>query len=504
MKTARASLRLPFFLTGARTRSAGRCYLDVAGPRSRRASADGDLLTQYRVAAMTLRAHEDKTYRGANIASLTVPWGQAINADEAGVGGYHLVWARDLYQVSTAQIAIGDTRRRRALAGLPLRRPAEARRLVPAELAARRHAVLGLAATRRGRVPDRARVAARPQRRATYARPRQARRGLHRRAAARPRRRSAGRRRAATRRRTIAAEIAGLTAAAVARAAQRRRDLRRALPGRRRRVAAARRGRGRSPRPARTATAATSSASTTTATRTTATRSTSTTAAGTWDERSIVDAGFLDLVRLGVKRADDPFVTALAARGRRGDPRTRRTGRLLPLQPRRLRREGRRLALRRDRRRAAVAAADRRARRVRAGRRARRGLAPADDGRDRQRGLDDPRAGLGPARRVRLPSSARARARATPLAWSMARLPAAGRSRSTPGRPVETPSVVADRYARGTLPAGAVADRHVARPTARRPTRRPSTVGGHDERAATSTSTRAGTTSRGSPAARSA
>ena len=38
-----------------------------------------------------------------------MPWGQAVNANEAGVGGYHLVWARDLYQVSTAQIAIGDS-----------------------------------------------------------------------------------------------------------------------------------------------------------------------------------------------------------------------------------------------------------------------------------------------------------------------------------------------------------------------------------------------------------
>ena len=31
---------------------------------------------------------------------------------------------------------------------------------------------------------------------------------------------------------------------------------------------------------------------------------------GQWDERSIVDAGFLDLVRLGVKKPNDPFVTA--------------------------------------------------------------------------------------------------------------------------------------------------------------------------------------------------
>ena len=70
---------------------------------------DAGLLTQYDVAVMSLRAHEDKTYRGANIASLTVPWGEASNADEPGVGGYHLVWARDLYQIASAQIAVGDT-----------------------------------------------------------------------------------------------------------------------------------------------------------------------------------------------------------------------------------------------------------------------------------------------------------------------------------------------------------------------------------------------------------
>ena len=37
---------------------------------------------------------------------------------------------------------------------------------------------------------------------------------------------------------------------------------------------------------------------------------------GTYDERAIVDGGFLDLVRLGVKRADDPFVVgSLPERG---------------------------------------------------------------------------------------------------------------------------------------------------------------------------------------------
>ncbi len=63
---------------------------------------------QFNMAAMILKAHEDKTHRGANIASLSVPWGGGANANEKNVGGYHLVWSRDLYQVATAFMALGD------------------------------------------------------------------------------------------------------------------------------------------------------------------------------------------------------------------------------------------------------------------------------------------------------------------------------------------------------------------------------------------------------------
>ena len=63
---------------------------------------------QFNMAAMILKAHEDKTNRGANIASLSVPWGGGANANETDVGGYHLVWSRDLYQVATAFMALGD------------------------------------------------------------------------------------------------------------------------------------------------------------------------------------------------------------------------------------------------------------------------------------------------------------------------------------------------------------------------------------------------------------
>lgn len=63
---------------------------------------------QFNMAAMVLKAQEDKTVRGANVASLTIPWGGGANANEDVGGGYHLVWARDLYHVFTAYLAIGD------------------------------------------------------------------------------------------------------------------------------------------------------------------------------------------------------------------------------------------------------------------------------------------------------------------------------------------------------------------------------------------------------------
>jgi len=63
---------------------------------------------QFRLAAMVLKAHEDKTFRGAMIASMSIPWGFAVKSDTPGVGGYHLVWARDLYEAATGLLAAGD------------------------------------------------------------------------------------------------------------------------------------------------------------------------------------------------------------------------------------------------------------------------------------------------------------------------------------------------------------------------------------------------------------
>jgi glucoamylase len=77
----------------------------LAGLKPAPASADA---TTYNVSVMALAAHEDKTYRGGYVASPTMPWVWGTGLENPS-GAYHLVWARDLYQIATALFAAGDT-----------------------------------------------------------------------------------------------------------------------------------------------------------------------------------------------------------------------------------------------------------------------------------------------------------------------------------------------------------------------------------------------------------
>ncbi|MFI5421724.1 MAG: glycoside hydrolase family 15 protein, partial [Nitrososphaerales archaeon] len=52
-------------------------------------------------------AHEDKTYPGAMIASLSIPWGESKGDEDKG--GYHLVWTRDMIYNALALLAVGNT-----------------------------------------------------------------------------------------------------------------------------------------------------------------------------------------------------------------------------------------------------------------------------------------------------------------------------------------------------------------------------------------------------------
>src|SRR5215216_4757059 len=83
-------------------------YLASLEPAPASVGSSGGLEhTTYDVSAMTLAAHEDKTYRGAYIASPTMPWVWGTGLENPS-GAYHLVWSRDLYQIATALLAAGD------------------------------------------------------------------------------------------------------------------------------------------------------------------------------------------------------------------------------------------------------------------------------------------------------------------------------------------------------------------------------------------------------------
>jgi glucan 1,4-alpha-glucosidase len=69
------------------------------------------LESEYYVSANVIKASEDKTFPGAIVASLASPWGQAVSAGDPNntyFGSYREVFARDLYEAWTGLMADGD------------------------------------------------------------------------------------------------------------------------------------------------------------------------------------------------------------------------------------------------------------------------------------------------------------------------------------------------------------------------------------------------------------
>ncbi len=78
-----------------------------AASPERLAPASCDNGSLMRISHNVILAHEDKTYTGAFIASASIPWGESKSDDD--LGGYHLVWTRDMSQSATALLACGRT-----------------------------------------------------------------------------------------------------------------------------------------------------------------------------------------------------------------------------------------------------------------------------------------------------------------------------------------------------------------------------------------------------------
>jgi glucoamylase len=75
-------------------------FLDISG-------AKNNGINLYRVSTAVLKIHEAKRFPGGIIASLSIPWG--YNKGDDDLGGYHLVWSRDLVEAAGALLAAGDS-----------------------------------------------------------------------------------------------------------------------------------------------------------------------------------------------------------------------------------------------------------------------------------------------------------------------------------------------------------------------------------------------------------
>lgn len=76
------------------------------------------LVNQYYLSANVIKASEDKTFAGAEAASLASPWGQAVSAGDPNntyFGSYREVFARDLYEAWTGFFLDGDLQTARDL-----------------------------------------------------------------------------------------------------------------------------------------------------------------------------------------------------------------------------------------------------------------------------------------------------------------------------------------------------------------------------------------------------
>lgn len=80
-----------------------RHWQDSLLPLDRASSPAGH--NTYRISTAALRTHEASSFAGGYIASLSVPWGFAKGDED--LGGYHLVWPRDLVEIAGGLLAAG-------------------------------------------------------------------------------------------------------------------------------------------------------------------------------------------------------------------------------------------------------------------------------------------------------------------------------------------------------------------------------------------------------------
>ena len=75
----------------------------------------GSGATAYRISTAVLASHQTIEFPGATIASLSIPWG--FHKGDEDLGGYHLVWPRDLVETAGGFLAAGAVAEAKAILG---------------------------------------------------------------------------------------------------------------------------------------------------------------------------------------------------------------------------------------------------------------------------------------------------------------------------------------------------------------------------------------------------
>jgi len=104
-REAAATLALQSLAAGFNTRWTAYCqdWRQWLGTIPWPPALEAESLALLRRSIVVIKCHEDRTFPGAFVASLSVPWGEASSS----LGGYHLVWARDLVETAGALVALG-------------------------------------------------------------------------------------------------------------------------------------------------------------------------------------------------------------------------------------------------------------------------------------------------------------------------------------------------------------------------------------------------------------
>lgn len=120
--TASATVGRPFGSLRGQYRSGWLSYDDALNAPSGRLpgltpAQQAAAVNEYYVSANVVKASEDKTFPGAIVASIASPWGQAVSAGDPAntyFGSYREVFSRDLYEAWTGLLTDGDLATARA------------------------------------------------------------------------------------------------------------------------------------------------------------------------------------------------------------------------------------------------------------------------------------------------------------------------------------------------------------------------------------------------------